>query len=120
LIYGWCTVTALGDFDYRLGGHMVLWGLKLVVELPPGWTMLLPSAYLCHSNTSLREGDTRYSITQYTAGGLFRVIDDKGISRRRMTHSERKLAQRLQHERINTDLNCYSTLQELGIDTSDN
>ncbi|KAJ3738031.1 hypothetical protein EV360DRAFT_58499, partial [Lentinula raphanica] len=118
-IYGWCAVTALGDFDYRFGGHMVLWDLKLVVELPPGWTMLIPSAYLRHSNTSLREGDTRYSFTQYTAGGLFRVIDDEGISRRKMTHSERRLAEGLQRERINMDLNCYSTLQELGIDTSD-
>ncbi|KAJ3762348.1 hypothetical protein EV360DRAFT_35943 [Lentinula raphanica] len=118
-IYGWCAVTALGNFDHRTGGHLVLWDLKLVVELPAGWTILIPSAYLRHSNTVLREGDSRYSFTQYTAGGLLRVIDDEGISRRKMTATERKHAQRLQRERINTDLNCYSTLEELGIVTDD-
>ncbi|KAJ3834829.1 hypothetical protein F5878DRAFT_544229, partial [Lentinula raphanica] len=118
-IYGWCAVTALGSFDHRIGGHLVLWDLKLLVELPAGWTILIPSAYLRHSNTILREGDSRYSFTQYTAGGLLRVIDDEGISRRKMTAAERKHAQRLQRERINTDLNCYSTLEELGIVADD-
>ncbi|KAJ3765178.1 hypothetical protein FB446DRAFT_655602, partial [Lentinula raphanica] len=108
-IFGWCAVTALGNFDYTRGGHMVLWDLKLVVELPPGWTILLPSAYLRHSNTTIQDGESRFSFTQYTAGGLFRVIDDEGISRSRMTPAERKHAQRLQRLRLNTDLNCYST-----------
>ncbi|THU76661.1 hypothetical protein K435DRAFT_587864, partial [Dendrothele bispora CBS 962.96] len=39
-IYGWCAVTALGNFDYRKGGHLVLWDLGLVIEFPPGWTIL--------------------------------------------------------------------------------
>ncbi|KAJ3772899.1 hypothetical protein FB446DRAFT_642700 [Lentinula raphanica] len=116
-IYGWCGITALGNFDHTQGGHMVLWDLKLVIELPPGWTILIPSAYLRHSNTTLREGDTRFSFTQYTAGGLFRVIDDEGIARTRMTPAEKKHALHLQRERLNTDLNCYSTLEELGVDT---
>ncbi|KAJ3817731.1 hypothetical protein F5880DRAFT_1626226 [Lentinula raphanica] len=89
-----------------------------VVELPPGWTILLPSAYLRHSNTTIHEGESRFSFTQYTAGGLFRVIDDEGISRSRMSPAERRHAQRLQRQRLNTDLNCYSTLQELGVDAN--
>ncbi|KAK7024596.1 hypothetical protein VNI00_016157 [Paramarasmius palmivorus] len=35
LAYGWCADnTALGDFDWRCGGHLVLWDLKLVIEFP--------------------------------------------------------------------------------------
>ncbi|KAF8179315.1 hypothetical protein K438DRAFT_1769024 [Mycena galopus ATCC 62051] len=36
LPFGWCSVQALGKFDPRKGGHLVLWDLKLVVEFPPG------------------------------------------------------------------------------------
>ncbi|KAJ7834179.1 hypothetical protein B0H13DRAFT_2240245 [Mycena leptocephala] len=46
LAWGWCAVTALGFFDPDVGGHLILWDLKL------RW----------------------YSFTQYTAGGLFRWI----------------------------------------------
>jgi hypothetical protein len=47
---GWCAVTALGNFDYRKGGHLVLWELKLVIEFPAGSTILIPSAIIQHSN----------------------------------------------------------------------
>ncbi|KII87535.1 hypothetical protein PLICRDRAFT_112987, partial [Plicaturopsis crispa FD-325 SS-3] len=72
--YGWCAITALGRFDHTLGGHFVLWDLGLVIEFPPGATILIPSAVLKHSNTSIRPGETRYSFTQYCAGGLFRWV----------------------------------------------
>ncbi|KAJ3770929.1 hypothetical protein FB446DRAFT_646128, partial [Lentinula raphanica] len=65
-IFGWCTITALGSFNYRAGGHFVLWDLKQVIELPAGWTMLIPSSYLCHSNTRLQPGKKWYSLTQYS------------------------------------------------------
>lgn len=75
LPFGWCAITALGNFDPTLGGHLVLWDLKLVIEFPPGSTILIPSAALRHSNAAIQEGETRYSFTQYTAGGLFRWVD---------------------------------------------
>jgi len=75
LPFGWCAITALGKFDPTLGGHLVLWDLKLVIEFPPGCTILIPSAALRHSNTAIQQGETRYSFTQYTAGGLFRWVD---------------------------------------------
>ncbi|KAF7288197.1 hypothetical protein HMN09_01419100 [Mycena chlorophos] len=34
LPFGWCAITALGDFDHTKGGHLVLWDLKLVVQFP--------------------------------------------------------------------------------------
>ena len=69
---GWCCITALGDFDPTKGGHLVLWDLKLVIEFPPGSTVLLPSAAIAHSNTAIDCREMRCSFTQFTAGGLFR------------------------------------------------
>ncbi|KAJ7670536.1 hypothetical protein B0H17DRAFT_1209270 [Mycena rosella] len=31
LSWGWCTITALGKFNPNLGGHLILWDLKLVI-----------------------------------------------------------------------------------------
>ncbi|KAJ3832118.1 hypothetical protein F5878DRAFT_548610 [Lentinula raphanica] len=111
--YGWCAITALGDFNFQLGGHLVLWDLKLVVELPPGWTMMIPSAFLRHSNTSLQPGETRFSLTQYTAAGLFRIVDDNGVARNKMTARDLAYAEQRQLEQITEALNRYSTLDEL-------
>ena len=49
--------------------------MKLVVEFPPGATVLIPSSLVLHSNTRLQEGEERMSFTQYAAGGLFRWVD---------------------------------------------
>src|SRR5882672_10818714 len=48
LAFGWCAITALGNFDYRQSGHLVLWDLNLVIQFPPGSTILIPSAILSH------------------------------------------------------------------------
>ncbi|KAI0037997.1 hypothetical protein FA95DRAFT_1613711 [Auriscalpium vulgare] len=70
--FGWCSITALGRYNPKLGGHLILWDLKLVIEFPPGSTILIPSALLTHSNVAIRQGETRRSFTQYCAGGLMR------------------------------------------------
>lgn len=72
LAHSWCAVTALGRFNPDLGGHLVLWDFGLAVRFPPGSTILLPSALLVHSNATIQPGETRSSIVQYAAGGLFR------------------------------------------------
>ncbi|KAJ7441234.1 hypothetical protein FB451DRAFT_1058251, partial [Mycena latifolia] len=74
LVWGWCSITALGDFDPDCGGHLILWELRLVIRFPPGSTILIPSALIHHSNTPVRRHEHRSSFTQYTAGGLFRWI----------------------------------------------
>jgi hypothetical protein len=76
LAFGWCAITALGDFDPAKGGHLILWDLKLAVEFPPGSTILIPSAALTHSNTTICRDKSRLSFTQYSAGGLFRWVDN--------------------------------------------
>ncbi|KAJ3500803.1 hypothetical protein NLJ89_g9629 [Agrocybe chaxingu] len=75
LAFRWCAVTALGSFDPKKGGHLVLWECKLIIEFPPGLTILIPSALIHHSNTPIAEGETRYSFTQYASGGLFHWVD---------------------------------------------
>jgi hypothetical protein len=75
LACGWCAITALGNYDPDRGGHLILWDLGLVIRFPPGSTILIPSALLRHSNTAIQDGESRLSFTQYTAGGLFRWVD---------------------------------------------
>ena len=76
LAQSWCTVTPIGSFDPKMGGHLVLKDLGLVVEFPPGTTILIPSALITHSNTPIRSHETRYPIVQYAAGGLFRWVEN--------------------------------------------
>jgi hypothetical protein len=49
---------------------------QLVIEFPPGSTILIPSSILSHSNTAVDDQEHRYSFTQYAAGGLFRWVDN--------------------------------------------
>ncbi|KAJ3503665.1 hypothetical protein NLJ89_g8332 [Agrocybe chaxingu] len=75
LAFGWCSITALGSFDPKKGGHLVLWECGLVIEFPPGATVLIPSALVHHSNTPIAPLERRFSFTQYSAGALFRWVD---------------------------------------------
>jgi hypothetical protein len=72
LAWGWCAITALGWFDANLGGHLILWDLKLIIRFPPGSTILIPSAILRHSNIKIRPWETRFSFTQFTPAAMFR------------------------------------------------
>ncbi|KAJ8079177.1 hypothetical protein PM082_021677 [Marasmius tenuissimus] len=75
LALGWCAITALGNYDYRKGGHLVLWDLGMVIEFPPGCTIYIPSALICHFNTAIATDEERFSFTCYSADGLFRWVD---------------------------------------------
>lgn len=66
---GFCAITAIGQFDHTEGGHILIWPLRLAIELPAGATILLPSALFMHSNLPIRANETRRSFTQYSAGG---------------------------------------------------
>jgi hypothetical protein len=76
LTQSWCSISALGTFNPDFGGDLVLWDFGLTVRFPPGSTVLIPSSLLVHSNASIREGEKRYSIVQYAAGGIFRWADN--------------------------------------------
>ncbi|KAJ7214592.1 hypothetical protein B0H12DRAFT_1032790, partial [Mycena haematopus] len=70
--HGMCGVTSGGKYDHKRGGHISLKQLKIVCEFPSGSTILLLSGACEHGNTTIQKGETRYSMTQYAAGTLFR------------------------------------------------
>ncbi|KXN83021.1 hypothetical protein AN958_01921 [Leucoagaricus sp. SymC.cos] len=80
LAQSWCSITPVGRFDPTTGGHLVLWDFGLVIDFPPGTTVLIPSALICHSNTSIMPDETRFSIIQYAAGGIFRWVHHNFMS----------------------------------------
>ena len=47
----------------------------LVITFPPGSTVITPLACISHSNTTIQSNETRFSFTQYSAGGLFRFVE---------------------------------------------
>jgi hypothetical protein len=73
LAQSWCSITPIGSFDPKVGGHLVLKDLRIVMEFPPGSTILIPSALITHYNTPVRPHETWFSIIQYAAGGLLRT-----------------------------------------------
>jgi hypothetical protein len=77
LPFGLCAITALGSFDHKRGGHLVLWECRLVIEFPAGSTVLIPSAVISHCNTAIDARESRYSFTQYSAGSLFRWVQHR-------------------------------------------
>ncbi len=116
LAFGWCAITALGRFDHTLGGHLILWEAKLVVEFPAGSTYLIPSSCLTHSNTATQPGEWRASFTQYTAGGVFRWVENGFYTDRDLlAKDEKKFYEvRVQRtERWQKGLEMFSTLDEL-------
>ncbi|KAJ6552583.1 hypothetical protein DFH09DRAFT_1319034 [Mycena vulgaris] len=116
LAYGWCAVQALGDFDPKKGGHLVLWDLNLVVEFPAGALILLPSATIAHSNVPVQDNEQRASFTQFSAGGIFRYVDngcrtEKELEEEDPAEYARLMA--LKAARWQEGLNMYSTMDEL-------
>lgn len=117
LPYGICSITALGDYDYVEGGHIVLWEFGLVVEFPPGSTILIPSAAVAHSNTPIGVDERRGSFTQYSAGGLFRWVDQgfqkKGKYLASLSEEEKEKLPELDAARCALGMSLFSTLDEL-------
>ncbi|KAJ7601363.1 hypothetical protein DFH06DRAFT_1353013 [Mycena polygramma] len=62
-----CAITSTGNYNYKRGGQLYMKQLKLVIEFPPGSTILLLSAAITHGNTPVAKEETRYSMTQYCA-----------------------------------------------------
>ncbi|KAK7022634.1 hypothetical protein R3P38DRAFT_3196032 [Favolaschia claudopus] len=116
LAFGWCAVQALGRFDHTKGGHLVLWDLKLVVEFPHGALILLPSATIAHSNVPVQPGDERVSFTQFSAGGIFRYIDNHGKTEKKLAADdpeEYSHLMKLKEQRWEMGLALLSTMDEL-------
>lgn len=114
--FGFCAITALGEFDPTQGGHLVIWPLKLVIEFPHASTILVPSATFAHSNVAVPAEQSRISFTQYAPGGLFRYVDNNFMTERQLEAAD--LAAYVQMEakkgsRWAEGLGLLSTLDEL-------
>ena len=113
---GWCDITAMGPYDHKKGGHLVLFDIDRVIEFPPGSHILIPSAVMRHANTAIQPHERRMGFTQYAAGGLFRWVD-QGFCK--ATEMDTKLKAKMDAEapmRYEKLLNLYSKLEELADD----
>lgn len=115
--YGVCVITSAGDFDSTRGGHLILWECGLVIEFPPGASIIIPSAVISHSNVPIQPHETRYSFTQYAAGGLFRWVNhgfQKKESYNKGLPASKRAAEKVREEaRKNFGLSLFSTMEEL-------
>lgn len=116
LPFGWCGVESMGLFDATKGGHLVLWDVKLVIEFPAGALILLPSATIAHSNIPVQDGDERISFTQFTAGDLFRYVDNGFRTQGEVVAAdptEHEHLTKLKESRWEQGLALFSTVDEL-------
>ncbi|KAJ7909889.1 hypothetical protein B0H13DRAFT_1616181 [Mycena leptocephala] len=121
LAWGWCAITALGRFNPDRGGHLILWDLKLVIRFPPGSTILIPSAFIRHSNIPIAPHEFRASFTQYTAGGLFRWIRNGFQSddafELKATPEQKEVQAEEAKTRWQDGVQMYSTIDSLPLDS---
>ena len=117
LLYSLCAVTALGDFDYKTGSHLVLDKMKLAIQFSPGSTILLPSATVAHGNSAISEGERQYLFTQYTSRSLFHWVEngfitvaeyEKRLQAAAMEEEQARIRERLLH-----GAEFYFSLEEL-------
>ncbi|KAF4581777.1 hypothetical protein EYR40_002795 [Pleurotus pulmonarius] len=116
LAHGWCSITALGRFDHRKGGHIVLWDARVVIEFPSHSTILIPSATIAHSNLEIHDSECRASFTQYCAGGIFRWVDNGCRTQRDFRKADFEEYSRTMERRQTgwiEGLRLYSTLDEI-------
>ncbi|KAL1698265.1 hypothetical protein EV121DRAFT_218451, partial [Schizophyllum commune] len=80
LAFGICAVYASGDYNADLGGHLILWDLKVIIRFPPGCTLIFPSALIRHSNIPIQGHEVRRSFTLFQPGHLSRWVYNKGAT----------------------------------------
>ena len=109
--YGFCAIHALGRFDPKKGGHLVLWDLQLAIEFPPGSLILIPSALLYHSNIPIQPGEERASFTHFYPAGLLRYAEtglktDKNASEGLDEQEQKKFLKQLKADRLRQEFEC--------------
>jgi hypothetical protein len=118
LAFGWCSITAPGKFDFLRGGQMILWDLGLVIDFPPGSIILIPSAIIRHSNSTIEASETWYSFTQYAAEGFFPWIGNGFCLDKKIVAKATKEQMRQREEDRQRDwkdgLSLFSKLSELN------
>lgn len=96
--------------------QLILWELRLVIDFPHASTVFIPSAVVTHSNTPVAEGDDRTSFTQYTAGPIFRWVDNGCRTEEEMKEQDLHAYDLMQHGKESAYLRRvanFSTIEEL-------
>ena len=66
-----------GPYDYKKGGHLVLFDIDKIIEFSPGSHILIPSVVMHHhGNTPIQTHEKHMGFTQYAAGALFQLVDN--------------------------------------------
>ncbi|KAJ3559100.1 hypothetical protein NP233_g11350 [Leucocoprinus birnbaumii] len=98
LAFGWCGIVPLGRYKPERSALFVIHTLRLIIEFPPGSCILIPSAFLWHSNIPIHPDDQRASITFYASNGLFRFVDNDF-----QLEKDLKLTNKELYDRISTE-----------------
>ncbi|KAJ6447644.1 hypothetical protein C8R47DRAFT_918142, partial [Mycena vitilis] len=72
----WSVLSALGNFSYQKGGHIILWDLGLVITFPAGASILIPTGLVRYSFVRVRPGESRYSLLQWAGAGMGRWFEN--------------------------------------------
>ncbi|KAJ3565833.1 hypothetical protein NP233_g7391 [Leucocoprinus birnbaumii] len=104
-----CSVQSLGKYDYKKGGHLIFWPLRLFVEFPPNTAIIFPSALLTHSNVPIQEGEERVSLVQYAPAELFRYVENGFMTDKQWNakHTGEEKQLRNEERATNHDLHYY-------------
>ncbi|KAI0653763.1 hypothetical protein C8Q70DRAFT_927176 [Cubamyces menziesii] len=117
LPWGWCAVTALANFNHARSGQVVLWNVRKVIEVPSGATFFIPSGVIEHSNLAVQPGEERLSITQYSAGALFRWVECGFCRLSDLSPTERADVERAGRDRWVSGVAMLSTASDLTEDS---
>ena len=77
LSFGWCMIIPVGHFNHKIGGHLVLHELGLIIEVPAATTAYITSAAVTHGNTAIQVGEDRRTITAYTSASFFQFAHNE-------------------------------------------
>lgn len=111
-----CAIQSFGDYDPDLGGHLILYDLKLIVRFPPGSLILISSASIEHGNTPIQPGETRYSFVQFCPGALYRWVRHGFRPAGSLTKQDRARLDGDPHQRWKEGLAMLSTPKSLQSD----
>ncbi|KAK7023735.1 hypothetical protein R3P38DRAFT_2531780, partial [Favolaschia claudopus] len=74
--FTWCIITSLGVYDFRLGGHIILWDIGWILTFPPGASILLPPGLVRYSFIKVQAHEWRYLLIQYAGSGIRRFFEN--------------------------------------------
>ncbi|KAJ7922178.1 hypothetical protein B0H13DRAFT_1603935, partial [Mycena leptocephala] len=116
VLHGWRALTALGMYNSRYGGDIILWDDGFVIRFPPGATILFPAALMRYSFVEVQAGEKQYTLSQYSPAGLYRYITNGYVNDSTFERMADKRAMETMHRargrRLEAGVNMYSRLDE--------